>query len=305
MDDHGISTIHYAIGGHYDRDHVDGMAPLNDLLGGDSTRGYAPNIDNFYDRGGTTNHVGDPIRTNYYNLVSQSGKRHTVVVNGDDDIDLGSSAMLYFLSVGAPNDVEEIYIRGGYTVTENVTENNKSISALLSVAWLGGYYGNYFDMYMGGDLEGTGECAVDDVIVDSGGLNLDAEVDIMLVDHHGSDSHYITSTEFLDTIYPEVAIISVWSNSHEHPRYNTVQRLQQVVEADTQRIIRLDPGDDTPPNDEWAPEDMDYCHTTNSHVYIWTNGACYSVEGTGIDDADLHYHPVDEGTQYPPTPPPE
>ncbi len=311
MDEYNITSIDYAIAGHYDTDHINGFSQLNDLLGGDSSLGViSNNIGIIYDRGGTRRHEDDApdITESYYNLVVNPGafNRQTMVEDGSDDIDLGSGAMLYVLSVGAEDDVDEIYIRGGYTVTDDITENNKSISLLLSVGWAGGAYGNYFDMYLGSDLEGTAECEVDDVIVDDFGRS----VDVMLVDHHGSDTHYITSTEFLDTIEPEVAIISVWGNTHEHPRKNTVERLQQAVEQDDQRIIRLDPGDDTPPNDNWAPETMAYCHTTNSHVYIWTNGAHYIVDtvrrgGAGwndITDPDLHYHPVDEGTQYPPTP---
>lgn len=278
------------------------MSYLNDLLGGDWSTGSSPHVSKFYDRGGYIRDDLTDIPSNYYTLVTQSGKRETVVLDGSSDIDLGSGAEIRFLSVGAPNDTEELYIRGSYSVTDDISENNKSISALVSVAWAGGVYGNYFDMYLGSDLEGTGEKAVADVIIN----DLEAEVDLLLVDHHGSDTNFITSTEFVDKMLPEVAVISVWNNTHGHPRATTIENLQDYVEQDDERIIRLSAGD--PDDPSWAPETMAYCHTTNRHLYIWTNGAHYIVDtvnrngGNDITDPDLHYHEVDEGTQFPPTP---
>ena len=288
MDDVGISNIDYAIAGHYDTDHIAGLDDLNDLMGGNSATGTAPGFGVFMDRGGVERDDGSAIASDYYDFVTQSGKRTTVSVDGSSDIDLGSGAVIRFLCAGAPNLDQELFIRGRASVTAGLSENNKSIAVLLT------YQG--FDMYLGSDLEGTGEMAVDDVIVS----DLDRHVDVMLVDHHGADTYDISSTEFLQNLYPEVAIFSVWNNTHGHPRYNTVTRLQAVVEADDQRIIRLEPGDTDDP--DWAPENMSHCITTSRHVYIHTNGSVYTVDtvdrsgGNDITDADLINHSTDDSS---------
>ncbi len=297
MEGAGITYIDYAIAGHYDTDHVGGLDNLNDLMGGDSNSGYAPNFGVFMDRGGSIRDDNSAIPSDYYDFVTQSGKRETVSVSGSSDIDLGDGAVLQFLSVGAEDDINALYIRDGATVTTAISENNKSISVLVTY--------NGFDLYLGSDLEGSGELAVDGVIA----YDLSRNVDVMLVDHHGSDTYNISSTEFLETLMPEVAIISVWGNSHGHPRYDTVTRLQNVVEADDQRIIRLMPGDTVDP--DWAPENMDYCMTSERHIYILTNGTSYTVDtisrsgGNDITDPDLTNHATDEGIDPTPLPTPE
>jgi competence protein ComEC len=298
MDAVGISYIDYAVAGHYDSDHIGALDDLNNRMGGSSSSGYAPNFGVFYDRGGNVKIDGGPIDSSYFNLVDKSGKRATVHVDGSSDIDLGNSAVLRFLSVGAPNTEKALYVRGRPNLTSRITENNKSISALVT-------YGG-FDLYLGSDLEGSGEKAVDDVVADLG-----REVDVLLVDHHGSRTYQISSPEFLANMNPEVAVISVWNNSHGHPTRTTVENLQDVVEQDSQRIIRLQPGDEGA--DTWAPEDMAYCYTTNTHLYVVTNGSSYTVDtvdgfgGNDITNPSLVNHATDQPSFIPtpvPTAPP-
>jgi len=210
----------------------------------------------FYDRGGSLKDDGGPISSEYYDLVNPSGKRTTVKVDGTTDINLGDGAFIRFLSVGALDTTNALYIRGRPDVTAGITENNKSISALVT-------YGG-FDLFLGSDLEGTGEEAVVDVIVD----DLGRDPDICLVDHHGSESNGTSSLAFCTKMDPEVAVISVWSNSYGHPRRTTVENFQAAVEPEDQRIFRLDPGDIGDP--AWAPETMAFCHTSNRHIYVYT-----------------------------------
>ncbi len=96
-------------------------------------------------------------------------------------------------------------------------------------------------------------------------------------------------------------MISVWSNSHGHPRRTTVETFQAAVEPEDQRILRLDPGDVG--DSSWAPENMAYCHTTNRHIYVYTNGVNYTVDtvdragGDDITEPGLINHYADEGYQ--------
>ncbi|MDP8247208.1 MAG: lamin tail domain-containing protein [Candidatus Tritonobacter lacicola] len=281
LDQEGITYIDYAIAGHYDSDHVGGLDDLVSLM---------PNGVNdfgtFFDRGGTKRHDGNLISSEYYDEVNPSGKRATVKVDPPEqrtDIDLGNSATLRFLSVGAADTTNIIYVRGRPNVTTGINENNKSITALLTY--------NGFDMYLGSDAEGTNEKAVDDVIV----YDLIRDVDVTLVDHHGSDTYGISSAEFFQMIDPEVAFISCWNNGHGHPRRTTVENIQAVVDTGPgrQTIVRLHPGDISDPL--CAPEDMDGCHTTNGHIKVSTNGTFYTVTGNGITDPELTDHLVDQG----------
>jgi len=280
---HYIDHIDYAIACHYDGDHIDGLNTIVPRMGGIGSFGV------FYDRGGTLQDDGRPISGNYLNLVGLSGRRATPVLGSSGDIDLGNGAVIRFLSMGAPNDDNAVYIRGRTTpVTTGVTENNKSISVLVT-------YGG-FDFYFGSDLERTGEEAIASVITQG----LGRDVDVLHVDHHGSNTNDTNLLSFFQAMDPEVAVISVGNNGYGHPRRTTVESLEQVVEPLPQRIIRLAPGNITDPS--CAPENMPYCTTTNSHLAITTNGATYTVSivprsgGNDITEPGLTDHPVDEPT---------
>jgi len=285
-----ITDINYAVACHYDDDHIGGLDDLVSKMGGVSHFGT------FYDRGGTVKDDGGAIPSGYYNLVNPSGKRRTPSLDGSSDIDLGNGAIIRFLSVGAPDTTPALYIRGRPNVTSGISENNKSISVLVTY--------NCFDFYFGSDLEGTGEHAVAQVVTQDLGRN----VDVLHVDHHGSDTNGINSLTFFQTMDPEVAVISVWSNSYGHPRRDTVENLEQVVEPLPQRIIRLAPGDGNLARG-WAPEDMPYCLTTNRHLVITTDGITYTVStvprsgGNDITEPGLNNHSTDQGCIAPtPTP---
>lgn len=285
----GITTINYAVACHYDSDHIGGLDDLVSKMGGTSRFGA------FYDRGGTVDDNGDAILPAYLNLVTSSGKRATPGLDGSSDIDLGNGGIIRFLSVGAPNTTPALHIRGRADVTSGISENNKSISVLVT-------YGG-FDFYFGSDLEGSGEEAVARVITQ----DLHRDLDVLHVDHHGADTYNISSLPFLQTMDPEVAVISVWSNTHGHPRKTTVERIEQVVEPLPQRIIRLAPGDVGDP--AWAPEDMAYCLTTNRHLVITTDGTTYTVStvsrsgGNDITEPGLINHPTERLPTPTPTPP--
>jgi beta-lactamase superfamily II metal-dependent hydrolase len=91
-------------------------------------------------------------------------------------------------------------------------ENGYSIGLVISY--------NGFDFLIAGDL--TDE--VEPKLVDRGILK---DVDVYHVSHHGADTS--SCTEFLNTIKPEVCIISNGSHgTYKHPRKKTIERLEGI-----------------------------------------------------------------------------
>ncbi|MEJ2745981.1 MAG: hypothetical protein P8123_09910, partial [bacterium] len=100
-------VVDHAIASHYDSDHIAG---LDDLVSG----GDAIDIGACWDRGVTLTQCGDPINSDYLDTVA--GRRNTVTVDGNSDIDLGSGAILRILSVGRADKEQVADIRGGGTI---------------------------------------------------------------------------------------------------------------------------------------------------------------------------------------------
>lgn len=90
--------------------------------------------------------------------------------------------------------------------------NERGISALCSL--------DHFDALITGDMDGSTE----------GKLTREfqlPDIEVLLVGHHGSK--YSSSTAFLDTIKPEVAVISVGkNNSYGQPTDAALERLQKA-----------------------------------------------------------------------------
>jgi competence protein ComEC len=65
------------------------------------------------------------------------------------------------------------------------------------------------------------------------------DCDILKVAHHGAEN--ATSARFLAASTPEIAVISVGENSHNHPRPEVVERLTdcgaEVLRTDTRGMI--------------------------------------------------------------------
>ena len=95
----------------------------------------------------------------------------------------------------------------GKTVTGSMSltnENDKSVVLFIDF--------DNFQYVIGGDLGGGGSSQAN---VESFIAPLVGDVDVLRVNHHGSTSS--TNTTYLNTITPEVAIISVGDNSYGHP----------------------------------------------------------------------------------------
>jgi outer membrane protein assembly factor BamB len=257
----GIDQIDHAIASHYDADHIYGLDDLTTT------------VVKCWDRGGTLKQDGTAIDADY--LTAVSGKRNTVTVDGNSDIDLGNGAILRFLSVGRTDTEAVADLRGGGTVAVT-TENNKSITALVT------YFG--FDFYVGGDAEDTLELAVDDVVA-----SLGRDIDVLHVDHHGAATS--SSATFLSNMDPEVCITSVWDNTFGYPTEEAFDRIDAVVDAGVPSNIRLRSGDTD--HADWAAESGIPRCTAESHVHIDTDGITYSISSDGctISNHQTGSHP--------------
>lgn len=275
LDDVGISQIDHAIASHYDSDHINGLDDLTTT------------IVKCWDRGGAVKSDATPIPTAYMTAVA--GKRDTAKVDGTTDINLGDGATLKFLSVGADDNAGDLddrtFIKGKDPI-EAGSENNKSISAVIS-------YG-YFDFYVGGDAEGDLEKILDDVIVD----DLDRIIDVLHIDHHGSSTYDVSSEEFLAKMYPSVCITSTWNNNFGHPTETVMDRIDAVVDPLLYSNIRLRTGD---PDEAAAETPSPPRYTAEGHVHISTAGSSYSIEA--LSDSGtvslISYHPCDMHSDYP------
>lgn len=87
-------------------------------------------------------------------------------------------------------------------------DNERGLSFLCSA-------GNY-DLLVTGDMDSETE----KILLDTYRL---PDIEALVVGHHGSK--YATSEELLDTLRPEIGIISVGSNSYGHPTVQTLKRL--------------------------------------------------------------------------------
>jgi beta-lactamase superfamily II metal-dependent hydrolase len=99
------------------------------------------------------------------------------------------------------------------------SENDYSVAFIVSL-------GN-FDMFIGGDVSGqdyVGGFNYEYHDTEKG-LSVDVgEVDVYCVNHHGSD--HSTNQDFVDTMQPQVSVISVGlNNAYGHPRQTVVDRL--------------------------------------------------------------------------------
>ncbi len=96
------------------------------------------------------------------------------------------------------------------TATE-LTENDRSLGGLLNLAgtqWL---------------FTGDGELSWEEALLERNYL---PQVDVLKVGHHGSNTS--SSSEFLEKVLPDTAVISVGKNSFGHPHPETLAKLESL-----------------------------------------------------------------------------
>jgi beta-lactamase superfamily II metal-dependent hydrolase len=249
----GITELDYVIATHYDADHIGGMIAGQEhlhgksfILGRNGAPGEAGDDDNdgredwldspltmmhpdpeelgqdddiqikfFVDRGDD----GAPTTQTFkkYQAMAQAmGVRESLEDQADVDgyeIDLGGGAVMTCLAANG-------FVRDRDQPIANVnTENEQSLCFLLK------YKG--FHYLTGGDTIGRQfgqenaavEAAIGEYLDEH-----DIEVDILHVNHHGANN--ASADEFLTSVMPEIAIISLGNdNDHHHPNKDTLRRL--------------------------------------------------------------------------------
>lgn len=142
-------------------------------------------------------------------------------------------------------------------------ENNLSLALLVE-------YGA-FRYFTDGDLPGGGGIApYQTPDLETPLAPLAGDIDILLVPHHGS--HTSTNPIFLDTLKPEIAVLSLGDdNDHFHPHYSVLQRLKKSgakIWATEQGAIR---------NGE------EHVKVVGGHICITTNGQTYQIKPYAVD----------------------
>jgi competence protein ComEC len=167
---------------------------------------------------------GITINEKYYDRDSQSWLTETRK-NSDDynEYKVASAGKRQYLKPGskinADNEVDiECFVANGRAKGEHGSieypsdENGYSLGLIIS------YKG--FDFLIAGDLNEE----VEPKLVQLGVLK---DVDVYHVNHHGSETS--SSMNFLNTIKPEVCIISSGTNgTYKHPRKKTLERLASI-----------------------------------------------------------------------------
>ena len=181
-----ITTIDFHFASHYHADHI---GCLDDLAAAGITVGTA-----CYDRGGT---FGSATFDDY--AATCGALRQTLSVGQVITLDAGAPV---------PVTITVVALDGAGVGTSD--ENGLSLALLLS-------YGTFGEI-LAGDLTGTSPDDVESVVGP-----LVGDVEVLKVNHHGS--RFSSNDNWLDATSPEVAIISVGSNSFGHPTEEALGRL--------------------------------------------------------------------------------
>jgi beta-lactamase superfamily II metal-dependent hydrolase/putative cell wall-binding protein len=191
----GATSVTWLATSHYHSDHIGDVKDLQ------------VEIPVVYDRGGGAAGYSSATYDAYYAYAQ--ARQHTAVDIGDVLALCTGADQVTFTVMSAGTDATAA---GGVAVTD---ENDKSLCFLVE-------YGD-FDMASCGDINGSNEGERTDV--ESAVAPSLGDVEVLKVNHHGS--HYSSNTTFVQTVQPNVSIISVGKNTYGHPDPGAVSRLDQ------------------------------------------------------------------------------
>lgn len=218
IDELKIKTFDYMILSHSDEDHVEFMVTVLEKY--DVKQIYRPAFNSSIERDSNINPQYGTIETKIYNkfviAVQEEQKQGASV-----EFNLGKKQID---GVGYKFDIfgvsEDWYSKDkvGASVTDAKIKNKVSPMVLLS-------YNSEEDVrriMFTGDAEGKGGNNGESLFLN--GYNDNIDIDLLKVGHHGSESS--ASTEFLQRLDPEYAVISVGTQGkHGHPRQECLDRL--------------------------------------------------------------------------------
>lgn len=148
--------------------------------------------------------------------VLRAFKTHSIITNGE------SSDTISYKEVIAELDTEQQIIANkghswniGPSKLE-VIQSNNGLSDSNENSIVSQLTYNNVDILFTGDCDGKCE----DLLLDE-----DIQSEILKVAHHGTK--FATDTDFLEKVMPQIAVITVGSNSYGHPTQETLDRLSQ------------------------------------------------------------------------------
>lgn len=166
---------------------------------------------------------------NVKEVLMSSFVTNTKVFNGIlDTLEEQTDVKVTQAVLGMTYDIDGVHLE--VVGVDSISKDNNNSSVIVKAT-----YGDISALYTG-DLESDGE-----EIVLSNGFDLDS--DILKVGHHGSDTS--TSDEFLQSISPKLAVISVGENNkYSHPSDITLKKLKenniQYYRTDESGSIKLE-----------------------------------------------------------------
>ncbi len=244
----GINSLDYMVASHYHADHIGGL----DEVASQFPVGVA------YDRGWNYTTV------TYNNYASAVADVRQTLTPGQV-IDMGEGVTVTCVALNGNGQVNSPY-------TSSSLENEYDVCLLVE-------YGG-FDFFQAGDLTGNPNSGYEDI--ETSVAPLAGDIDVYRVSHHGSYSS--TNSFFMQTVQPEVSIITVGSNSYGHPHQSVLNRLVQyggfVYQTETGSGGTLPATDLT---------------VVGGHVSIQTDGvATYNVAGDNWQIDESSASPVFE-----------
>jgi len=201
-----VKSLDVMLATHYDADHIGGL---------DEVASEIPPA-TAYDRGGEK----DTITTTFSNYVAAIGSVRQQIQLGQI-IDLGAGLTVQVLCAGenlstAGERYENLIYPGAWPVWVGASQENE-LAIGLKIS-----YGS-FHMSVAGDLSGGGLGSDD---VESDLATAMGKLSVYQVNHHASLTS--STTDFLQVIQPEVAVISVGPNSFGHPVQTIVDRIRSI-----------------------------------------------------------------------------
>jgi putative cell wall-binding protein/beta-lactamase superfamily II metal-dependent hydrolase len=218
-----------------------------------------------YDRGGGASGYSSATYDAYYAYAE--ARQHVALDIGEQLILCAGADEVTFTVVSAGTDGTAA---DGVAVTD---ENDRSLCFLVE-------YGD-FDMATCGDINGTDEGSRTDV--ESAVADQLGDVEVLKVNHHGSG--YSSNTTFVQTVQPNVSIISVGKNTYGHPDPAVVSRLDQAGDVFTTNN----------PNDG---------SVVDGDVTVTTSGTSSFTVHTSGEDLTLTYGTDEAGGAMPTEPEP-
>lgn len=246
----GFEGLDYVSCSHYHADHIGGIDEVVNYIGIDSVRVSV------LDRGWSYTTL------TYQDYASAVAPKRTTIYDGQV-VDLGGGAAVTCLGlngnglISAPFDDKE--------------ENDMCVALLVE-------YGS-FRFFVAGDLSGVNSSYYRDIETS---ISAEAgDVDIYRVDHHGSSSN--TNSNLVNSLSPEVSIISCGSNSYGHPTQTVINRLvsagSYIYQTHTGDGGTIPPGDGEVVNDDIIIE-------VGTSSYTINNDRTYPLDTSGAEIAE-------------------